>query len=37
MKQGYAENGLPFEILKWTEDYPMPSLFSPGSDEWVIN
>ncbi|OQK16693.1 hypothetical protein AU255_01950 [Methyloprofundus sedimenti] len=37
MKQGNARNGLPFEILKWTEDYPMPSLFSPGNDERVIN
>lgn len=37
MKQGEANNGLPFEILKWVEDYPVPSLFSPGNDERVIN
>ena len=37
MKRGHAKNDLPFEILKWAEDYPMPSLFSPGNDEWVIN
>ena len=37
MKKGRAKNGLPFEILKWTEDYPMPSLFSPANDERVIN
>jgi general secretion pathway protein K len=25
MKQGEANNGLPFEILKWVEDYPVTS------------
>ncbi len=37
MKRGKANNGLPFEILKWVEDYPVSSLFSPGNDERVIN
>lgn len=37
MKRGHANNGLPFEILKWAEDYPAPSLFAPGNDEWVLN
>ncbi|WP_221894545.1 general secretion pathway protein GspK [Bathymodiolus japonicus methanotrophic gill symbiont] len=37
MKRGHAKNDLPFEILKWAEDYPMPSLFLPGNDKRVIN
>ena len=37
IKRGRASSGLPFETLKWTENYPMPSLFSPANDEWLIN
>jgi general secretion pathway protein K len=32
-----ANNGLPFEILKWTKDYHLSSLFLSEKDEWVIN
>lgn len=32
-----ANNGLPFEILKWTKDYHQSSLFLSENDEWVIN
>ncbi|WP_428355572.1 general secretion pathway protein GspK [Methyloprofundus sp.] len=37
MKQGQAQDGAPYKLLKWSENYPMPSLFSPTNDQWVIN
>lgn len=37
IKKSRAKNGLPFEIVKWTTDYPVPSLFVPGNDERVVN
>ncbi len=32
-----TNNGLPFEILKWTTEQQMPSLFLPANDERVVN
>lgn len=37
IKKGQAKNGLPFQTLKWTENFPMPSLFSPENDQRVLN
>jgi len=37
IKRGRAKNGLPFETLKWAENYPMPSLFLPANNDRVIN
>jgi len=37
IKKGRAKNGLPFQTLKWTENFPMDSLFSPANDERVLN
>lgn len=36
IKKG-SNNDLPFQILKWTKDYQLPSLFLSENDEWVIN
>lgn len=32
-----AKNGLPFEIIKWSTAYQMPSLFLPANDGKVVN
>lgn len=32
-----VKNSLPFEVLNWTKDYHLPSLFQPGNDVKVIN
>ena len=32
-----ARNGLPFEIIKWTTDHHIPSLFLPANDERIVN
>lgn len=37
IKKEGAKNGLPFQTLKWTENFPMDSLFSPANDERVLN
>lgn len=37
IKKERAKNGLPFQTLKWTENFPMDSLFSPANDERVLN
>ena len=32
-----SPKGLPFKILKWVQDAPIPSLFSPANDTRVVN
>ncbi|RLA20319.1 MAG: general secretion pathway protein GspK [Gammaproteobacteria bacterium] len=37
IKLGRAKNDSPFQILKWVEGYPVPSLFLPANNQRVIN
>ncbi len=37
IKKTRSNNGLPFEIVKWSTDYQIPSLFLPDNDERVVN
>ena len=37
IKKTRARSGLPFEIVKWSTDHQMPSLFLPDNDERVVN
>ena len=37
IRKARAKNGLPFEIVKWSTGYQMPSLFLPTNDAKVVN
>lgn len=37
VQQDRAKNDLPYNLLKWSKNYPMPSLFSSANDQWIIN
>ena len=37
IKKGRAKNGLPFEILKWSKESGLPSLFQLENDGQVVN
>ena len=37
IRKSTAKKGLPFEIIKWSTGYQMPSLFLPANDGKVVN
>lgn len=37
IKKGNSKNNLPFEILKWSKESDLPSLFQSGNDGQVVN